>query len=134
MEPRPTPESRPNGDADQQADHDQCMWAMLCHLAGLAVVIVPIIGGMLGPLVIWMLKRDGNPFVDQQGKEALNFQISIFVLYALLAVLSAIGLVCLAGPLLLLVTCVGILFSVVGGIKANQGEEYRYPLRYEFLN
>jgi uncharacterized Tic20 family protein len=64
------------------------MWAMFCHLAGLGGLVVPAIGSVIAPLVIWQIKKDEFEFVDDQGKEAVNFQISILI-YALVAGLLA---------------------------------------------
>jgi Domain of unknown function (DUF4870) len=59
----------------EAVDKDQRTWAMIAHLSGFAMYMSGI-GLILGPLIVWLLKRDGNPFVDDQGKEALNFSIS----------------------------------------------------------
>lgn len=116
-------------------DQEQCTWAMACHLASLVgyLQIVPVLGIVGGPLVVWWFSRDGRPFVDQQGKEALNFQITVFIVLAILTVLSVIGLFCVTVPLAVVVSLVAMVFSIIGGIKANQGEEYQYPWRYEFF-
>ena len=75
-------------------------WAMLCHLAAFAGLAVPF-GNLLGPLIVWQMKKDVDPFVDAQGKEALNFQISvaIAVMVCFLLMLLVIGF-----PLLALVS------------------------------
>ena len=64
---------------------DAKTWAMVAHLAGLLGMGVPIVGHVLGPLVIWLLKRDEHPFIDHQGKEAINFQLSMVIYSAILA-------------------------------------------------
>jgi len=63
-------------------------WGMFCHLAALAGFIIPL-GNVIGPLVIWLMKKDESQFVDDQGKESVNFQIS-FIIYALVAALLVI--------------------------------------------
>ncbi len=70
----------------KELDRDARMWAMFCHLAGVGglLPIVPVLGSLIAPLVIWQIKKDDFKFVDEQGKEALNFQISILI-YALAA-------------------------------------------------
>ena len=55
------------------------MWAMFCHISAFAVFVIPFVGHILGPLLIWILKKEEFPFVDDQGKEALNFQLSITI-------------------------------------------------------
>lgn len=113
-------------------------WGMFCHLSALAVCVVfPFngliffpFGHLLGPLVIWLLKRDEYPFVDQQGKESLNFQISM-TLYALLASLL---IVILIGIFLLGLLCLmDITLVIVAAVKASNGEAYRYPFTIRFI-
>ncbi len=113
-------------------------WSMLCHLAALAGLLVPSVGTVVGPLVVWLVKRNDHPVIDANGKESLNFQISFFI-YT-----WALGLIGLATTFLLIgfgflllafVTgVVGLVFSVVASIKVSNGEHYRYPLTIRFLN
>lgn len=100
---------------------DERMWAMLCHLSAFSGTVIPF-GNILGPLVIWLIKKDESAFVDDQGKEALNFQISI-LLYGIGLALTIIGI-----PLVLGVMGFGIVMTIIAAIKANGGESYRYPL------
>ena len=98
-------------------------WAMLCHFAGFAGMVFPF-GNLLGPLILWQLKKDMDPFVDAQGKEALNFQISV----CLAVILCCVLMVVLIGfPLLALVWIAAVVLTIIGGIKANEGRAYRYP-------
>lgn len=116
------PDSGPSG-ADPGPDAEQRQWAMFAHLAALAGFIVPF-GNLIGPLVIWQIKKDEMPFVDDQGKESLNFQITV----ALAAVVCVILFVILIGMLLLpLVGLTALILTVIGALKANEGEAYRYP-------
>ena len=104
--------------------NDERQWAMLAHLSGLAMYIFPL-GNVIAPLVVWLMKKDQMPFVDDQGKEAINFQISmaIYTIVSLLTMCIFIGFV--TTPIL---AVVHIVFTIIGGLKANQGEYYRYPL------
>jgi len=103
--------------------------AMWCHLAALAGFFVPL-GSVLGPLVVWLTQRDKSPFIDQQGKEAINFQLSIMVYAAVCFLLILI----LVGFLLLLALSIGALILViVAALQANQGIAYRYPLIIRFI-
>ena len=108
---------------------DERMWGMLCHLSTFAGYLVPF-GNILGPLVVWLVKKDEYAFVDDQGKEALNFQISITI-YSLVAgvlILALIGI-----PLLIAVIIFSVVMTVIAAIKANGGEYYRYPLTIRFV-
>src|SRR4051812_3884511 len=73
---------------------EQRTWAMIAHLSAFAIYLTGI-GHIVGPLIVWMMKRDGNPFVDDQGKEALNFNISysIYLIAALVLCFTIIGMV-----------------------------------------
>jgi uncharacterized Tic20 family protein len=102
---------------------DDCNMAMLCHLLG-------IFSGFLGPLIIWLIKKDQSPFVDDQGKEVLNFHITLIIGFVIGAVTWCmyIGVLIIAG----LAIC-NIVFSILGTISASKGIAYRYPLSIKFL-
>src|SRR5690242_11127927 len=78
---------------------DERNWAMFCHLAGLAgfLPVIPFLGNVIGPLVLWLVKREQYPFVDDQGKEALNFQITMLIatILAMLLIPVLVGIVLL---------------------------------------
>ena len=113
----------------QQNDKDSKMWAMFCHLSALAGFIIPF-GNVIGPLILWSLKKDEFELVNDQGKEALNFQISILIyLFAsAILIIAVIGIVLLIG-----VAFFGLIFTVIAAIKANEGERYRYPLTIRII-
>lgn len=96
---------------------------MLCHLLG-------IFTGFLGPLIIWLVKKDSSPFVNDQGKEALNFQITVVICYivAMLSCFIAIGVV------LVPVVIIGALvFAILATLQANKGVRYRYPFAIRLI-
>lgn len=105
-------------------------WAMLCHVAGLAGYVIPIVGSIFGPLVLWLLKRDEDPFIDDQGREALNFQINLILYYIIAGILV---LVLFGFLLLLLIPLYQIVMIIVAAIKSHEGEAFRYPLILRFL-
>ena len=107
-----------------ETDPNARTWGMLSHLACLAGLIGIPFGHVLGPLIIWLIKKNEIPFVNDQGKESLNFQITV----ALAAIVS-LPLIC-TGVLFfvpIVVVVIGVVFGVIGAIKANQGVYYRYP-------
>jgi uncharacterized protein len=108
---------------------DAKTWAMLCHLAALAGYVVPF-GNVIGPLVAWQIKKDSSEFVDFNGKESLNFQITVT-----LAIIASIPLVLvLIGILMLIVIPIAALVLVIiAGIKAGNGEVYRYPMTIRLI-
>ena len=96
---------------------------MFCHFAAFLGLVLPF-GNLIGPLIVWQIKKDVHPFIDDQGKEALNFQISV----ALAAVLCFLLMVVVIGfPLLALLSAAALVLVVIAGIKANEGQAYRYP-------
>jgi hypothetical protein len=113
-----------------QLSSEERNWGMFCHLSALAGFIIPF-GNIIGPLIIWLVKRDQFPFVNDQGKESLNFQISILIYIAVSAVLALL----LIGFLLMAAVGVFCLIMVImASIKANEGVAYRYPLCIRFIN
>jgi len=126
------PINTPPTETSKEVNKDACMWAMFCHLVGLAALlpIIPLFGGAIGALIIWQIKKDEFPFVDEHGKEALNFQISILI-YAIVAGLLIFA--CIGAFLLPAVLIFDIVFVIIAAIKANNGFHYRYPLCIRFI-
>ena len=114
----------------EEISKDARTWAMFCHLAGLAGYVMPIVGNIVGPLIFWQIKKDEYPFVDEQGKEAVNFQISM-TLYALISI--PLTVICIGLFLLAAVVVVDLVFLVVAAVKANNSQHYRYPLTIRFI-
>jgi len=102
---------------------------MVCHLSAFAGFIIPL-GNIIAPLVIWLIKRAESPFIDDQGKEALNFQISMIIY----AVISWILVTIFIGYLLLFAVGIfDIVMVIMAALKANEGEMFRYPLCIRFI-
>ena len=112
----------PSGTGGGTPDRESQQWGMIAHLSALIGFVIPF-GNLIGPLVIWQMKKD-MPFVVDQGKEALNFQITV----AIAVFVCLLLFVLVIGMLLLPVVGLGALaLTVIAGIKANNGEAYRYP-------
>ena len=101
------------------------MWAALCHLAALAGLTAAGLMGILGPLIVWMLKKDQSALVDDQGKEAVNFQLSMLIYCVICAPTLCLGIGFILLPSLLVLN---VVLTIVGAVRANQGIAYRYPL------
>lgn len=113
---------------------DERMWAMLIHLSGivggfLAAALIP--GNLLLPLILWLIKREGAPFIEDQGKEAVNFQITITIAAVVFGILT---FVCIGFPLLIALAVYAMVVEIIAGVKANEGVRYRYPLTIRFIN
>jgi uncharacterized Tic20 family protein len=113
-----------------EVSKDARTWGMLCHLSALSGYIGLPFGHILGPLIVWLIKKNDFPFVDDQGKESLNFQITLTIV----AILCFPFMIILIGiPMLLAVAVLGVVFAIIGAVKANGGETYRYPYRWKFI-
>lgn len=121
----PPPQAPPPSDASAEARQ----WAMFAHLSALIGFLIPL-GSILGPLIIWQIKKNEFAFVDDHGKEALNFQITVLIAVVVCLVLTVV----LIGFLLLpVVGVVALVLTVMAGIKANNGETYRYPFTLRLI-
>lgn len=106
---------------------------MIAHLSAFAIYFSGI-GHIVAPLIVWLSKRDGHPFIDDQGKEALNFQISwsIYMIANVILFITVIGAV-IALPLFFVLPVFHVVCMVIAAIKANDGVAFRYPLCIRFL-
>ena len=111
-----------------------CTLAMVTHLMAFCGLTMIPFANVIGPLVLWLVKKDEHPFIDDQGKESLNFQITSMIAIAPLGLLSLIPLVfCITIPLIMLLGIVVFVFIVMAAIKANEGVAYRYPISIRFI-
>ena len=121
-EPEPVVESgepaEPQPEAAALPSQDARNMAMLCHLLGLLTNFV-------GPLILWLIKKDDDAFIDRQGKEALNFQITVLLASVVGGLLTA---VCIGFILLAAVGVADLVLSIVACVKSSKGEDYRYPV------
>jgi uncharacterized protein len=103
-------------------------YTMGLHLTGLAALVG--IPSIIGPLIMWLIKKDESDFIDRHGKSAVNFHLTMLIA----AVISIILVFVIIGIFLLI--AVGVLivvFSIIAALKANNGEEYSYPLSIPFI-
>lgn len=124
----------PSG-ADGGISAEERQWAMFAHLSALAGgLLTSAIGGwgfFIGPLVIWLMKKDTMPFVADQAREALNFNITVSAIFVILLILSLLTLgigFLVTLPIMLLVGIGALVLIIIAAMKANQGIAYRYPM------
>jgi uncharacterized protein len=119
------------------SDREARNWALAGHLSALAGIVV---GGLiwLGPLIVYLVKKDAHPYIREHAREALNFNLSIF-LYLLVGgiitfflVLFLVGLLLI--PIWFALAIAWLVLTIVGAVKASNGEQYRYPLTIRFLS
>ena len=108
---------------------DERMWAMFAHISAVAGFVFPF-GNIIGPLLIWILKKEEFPFVNDQGKESLNFQISItiYVLISIILIFVLIGI-----PILIILGIFALIMTIIGAINAYDGKAYRYPITIRLI-
>jgi uncharacterized Tic20 family protein len=111
-------------------DQDSRTWGMLAHLSTFAGYVVPC-GNIIGPLVILLTKKDQMPFVEKHAKEALNFQLSVFI-YTIFSVMLACIFVGIFTMIAVLIC--SLIFPIIAAVKANEGVMYRYPLSIRFIS
>lgn len=104
-------------------------WAMFCHLSAFASFFFPF-GGIIGPLVCWLSKKDESVWVYVNGRDALNFQLSILLYMTLVFPLCFIlvGIPLIGVLLILKIVCI-----IIASVRASKGETFRYPLAIPFI-
>ncbi|HOK94542.1 MAG TPA: DUF4870 domain-containing protein [Anaerohalosphaeraceae bacterium] len=121
-QPQPSSQS-PQSSNISQVPQDSRNMAMLCHLLGLFTSFV-------GPLILWLIKKDEDKFVDSQGKEALNFQITVIIAGIAAGLLSFI---CIGIFVAIAVSICDIVFCILACVAASKGQDYRYPLSLRLI-
>ena len=125
----PQPES-PSASTPSTLSSEERTWALIGHLSAFTFFVTGGIGCIIGPLVVWLIKRDSLPFAADQAKEALNFNITValagLVLLIFTIVTFGIG-VLLAWPLAVALFIAWVIFTIIAAVKANEGVSYRYP-------
>ena len=105
-------------------------WCVGCHVSALAGFILPAFGHILGPLIVWLIKRADSPEIDQHGKEALNFQISMLI-YSIVA--GILCLILIGFALLAILHVLNVVFVIIAAVRASDGQLYRYPLTIRLI-
>jgi hypothetical protein len=128
--------------------HDERSWAMLCHIAVFLAIVIPF-GHVVGPLVVWLVKKDQYPLVDDQGKEALNFQLTMTIFFIILLIVFVVGLLSFiagdfngdfpltflySGLALFALGIINLVFIIIAAVRSYRGEKYRYPVSIRFVS
>ena len=124
----PTPQ--PVGEATPAVFSNVRTWNILCHASAFLGVFFHFPGHLLGPLIVWLAKRDDSPEIDAHGKESLNFQISMLIYTVIAAVFC---LVLIGFAFLAVLWGLNAVFVIVASIQASDGKFYRYPMTIRFI-
>jgi uncharacterized Tic20 family protein len=124
QQPLPPPPPAPGASSDIRT------WCVLCHAAALLGLFFHFLGHLLGPLIVWLVKRGDSPEVDAHGKESLNFQISMLIYDAIAAILC---LVLIGIPILIALWLLNTVLVIIASIQASEGKFYRYPITIRLI-
>jgi hypothetical protein len=104
-------------------------WAMLCHLSAFSGFFFPF-GGIIGPLICWLSKRDDSAWVNLNGRNSLNFQLSmlLYIILIIPLIFIIIGI-----PLIIILGTLKVICMIIASVKAAKGEIFRYPLTIPFI-
>lgn len=109
---------------NSQYEQEARQWAMFLHLSQLAGYVIPLVG-LIAPIVIWQMKKEQYPMLDEHGKTVVNWIISELIYFAVSFMLA---FVLIGFPMLMILGLLAIIFPIIGGIKANNGELWHYPM------
>jgi len=126
MDQQPTSSSAVSGSSSSVRT-----WCILAHATALVGFLVPVAGHIVGPLIVWLAKRQDSPEIDAHGRESINFQISMLIWNAIAAILI---IVLIGIPILILLHILNIIFVIVASIQASEGKLYRYPLAIRLIS
>ncbi len=117
------------GVAPSASSKDEQAWGMLCHLSALAGFVIPF-GNVIGPLVVWMMKKAEYPLVDREGKKSLNFQITVTIGFL---ILIPFCFILIGIPLMFLLGIASLVLTIIAAVKTSNGQEYDYPVSIKFI-
>ena len=112
------------------SSRDVRTWNVLCHATALAGFFVPWAGHILGPLIVWLAKRSDSPEIDENGKESLNFQISMLIYNVIAGVLC---LVLIGFILLAILHILNLVLVIIASIQTSERKSYRYPMTIRLI-
>ena len=114
---------------ENQPSKDERTWAMLCHFSAFTGLIFPF-GNFLAPLIIWLIKKEELPLVEDQGREVLNFQISMTIYFLISGILC---IILIGIPIVIGLVIFCFIITIIAAISANDGKAYQYPMNLRLI-
>lgn len=111
------------------SESEERNWSLFSHLGMVAGMVIPL-GSILLPLIAWQVNKDKSEFITDHAKEALNFQLTMLIIYIGCALLC---IILIGFPLLFIAFVMDIVYSIKGAIKASNGEYYDYPFNFRII-
>ena len=122
--------TNPPSSAPGSLSQEDRNWGMIGHLSALAAFIAPFLGGVLGPLIVYLVKKDHSAFGADCAKEALNFNITVAIGYCVCGLLA---IVFIGIPLMVALWIAWLVLVIIAGVRASEGTSYRYPATIRFV-
>lgn len=130
MQPPPVPQAIFSYGADPMVTAEERSLAMLCHLLG-------IFTGFVGPLILWLVKKDSSTFVGHHGREALNFQLTLMIVFVALGSVTFVLMFVLIGlaliPVLIVLQVLAVVAEILAAVAAQNGQWHRYPFNIRMV-
>jgi len=122
---------------EENNENKERTWCMLVHLSALIALLGIPLGNIMGPFIIWLFKKNEFPHVDELGKEAMNFQISMSI-YGIAMTILAVGFTpLLIGiflyPVVGIIVVADIILTIIATVKTSNDEKYRYPFTIRLI-
>ena len=130
-EPEPVMQDAANAEPSEKLPSEVRNWAMACHLSAFLAFVVPFVGSVIGPLIVWTVKKEESEFIAYHGKEALNFQLTVIIA---LLVSGLLSLILIGFLLMAIVGITAIILTLIASIKASEGEYYKYPFSLKLIS
>jgi uncharacterized Tic20 family protein len=125
----PTTDTPPT--VPENLSENERTWGMIAHFSALAAFVLPLVGGVIGPLIVWALKKDQYPFAGEAAKEAINFNLTVLLASCVCAVLAFVFVGIVLGFALFVYWLV---MTILAGVKASEGLHYRHRFTLRLLH
>jgi uncharacterized Tic20 family protein len=132
QDPYAAPHETPPVDSGHAPTSDVRNLALIAHLSGCAGIVAGGLVGFVGPLIIYLMKKDTSPYVESQAKEALNFQITLFLISVVSVILTAVSCGALF-PVIFVPMVLQVVFGIIAALAVRDGVEYRYPFNWRLI-